>query len=402
MVGRVSMRFSESFGAWRRLGVLAAILCAAIVCLSASTSSGRALRTVHSHKTPASVVAAAKKAVSAAYGSGGVVPPPTKGPRAQKGKTVWWISCGQIYPSCVSQSQAFQAAAKVLGWHVTVVDGKASSTTATALIRQAIAAHVDGIGVDTYDCPGIKGALENARAAHIPTVSFAGYDCNSPIYKGKEGKSLYTAVTKLAGEADPAALFSSWGKMLGQYIIARNNGSVSFFYVTCTNNTVCTSINNGFQSAIKPCTGCHEISVPYSFADVPSPATQQWKSALLNHPTVTSIQFVPAGLLADGLQTAISGSGRTYTLYGGEGSPQDYSLIRQGKEVSSIVRQDAQGIWAAADTLNRIFAGQKPSTFPNEGGGFQIVDKTHNLPKSGLPAPARNYQAAYTKLWTGK
>jgi ribose transport system substrate-binding protein len=384
-----------------RAAVLAASLSVVALGIAACGSSSNSSGSSSAGTTPASVVAAAKAAVAKGYGTGYVEPPPTTGPTAQKGKNVWWISCGQIYPSCVSQSDQFVEAAKVLGWHVTVVDGKASSTTASALIRQAIAAHVDGIGIDTYDCPGIKGALEAAKAAKIPTVSFAGYDCNSPIFHGTEGPALFTAVVKLYGEADPAALFSAWGKMLATFIVAHTNGKATFFYVNCTDNTVCVSINQGFQSEIKLCTGCHEINVPYSFADVPNPATQEWKSALLAHPTVNAIQFVPAGLLADGLQAAITGTGHSYTLYGGEGSPQDYGLIREGKEVSSIVRQDAQGIWATADTLNRIFAGENPATFPNEGSGFQIVDKTHNLPASGTPAPARDFEAVYEKLWTG-
>lgn len=420
MVTRVCL-WCRSLGRSGRTALLAMSLCAVVLGVAAcgssssngsssssATSSAAASSSSASSSapaasgTPASLISSAQAAVNLAYGTGGVEPPPTSGPKAQTGKNVWWISCGQIYPSCVSQANQFLAAAKILGWKVTVVDGKASSTTASGLIRQAIAAKVSAIGIDTYDCPDIKGALEDAKAAHIPTVSFAGYDCNSPVYNGKEGPALFTAVTKLYGEADPAALFGGWGKLLAQYVIAKTGGKANFFYVSCTDNTVCVSINQGFQGEMKQCTGCKEVYVPYSFADVPNPATQEWKSALLNHPTVSSIQFIPAGLLADGLQSAINGAGRTFTLYGGEGSPQDYQLIREGKEVSSIVRQDAQGIWATADTLNRIFAGGNPSTFPNEGSGFQIVDKTHNLPASGIPKTAIDFQSAYQKVWTGQ
>ena len=391
----------------RHVALFTGGLCAVAFALAAMGSSSFASSPSHrasakTRGTPASVVAAAKKDVQKAYGTGFVEPPPSSGPRAQTGKTVWWVSCGQIYPSCAKASDEFEVEAKLLGWHANVVDGKASSTTASALIRQAVAAHVDGIILDTYDCPGIKGALQAAKAAHIPTVSFAGFDCNSPVYHGTEGPSLYTAVTRLLGQNDPSALFSAWARMLAENIIAKTNGHTTFFYVSCTDNTVCQIINRAFQKAIKPCTGCDEVYTPYSFADVPNPATQEWKSALLAHPSVKVLQFIPAGLLGDGLQTAVKGAGHSFTLFGAEGSPQDYSLIRSGAEVSSVVRQDSQANWATADTMNRILAGENPKKLPNEGGGFQIVDKTHNLPASGTPKPARNFEAVYKKVWTGK
>ena len=90
-------------------------------------------------------------------------------------------------------------------------------------------------------------------------------------------------------------------------------------------------------------------------------------------------------------------------LAGLAGSPQDFSLIGSGGEVDSVVRQDEQSTWATADTINRLLAGETPSQLPNEGGGFQVVDKNHNLPPAGqAPKPATNFQAVYEKVWTGK
>jgi ribose transport system substrate-binding protein len=372
--------------------------------IASTASSSAAAARVTAHTAQSNVVAAAKAAVQKGYGTGFVESPPATGPKGVKGKTVWWISCGSLYPSCVAAANQFKAAAtKYLGWHVTVVDGKSVPATVEAEIRQAIAAHAAAIGVDSMDCSDIKGAVQAAKAAHVIVVPRAGFDCNASELGANKGQSLYTAEPKIFGDADPTGLFGGWAKMLAQYIIAKNNGHLSLFYVSCDDKLVCTAINNGFMGEMKKCTGCKVVNVPYSFADVPNPATQEWKSALLAHPTVSQLQFIPEGLLALGLGTAIKQAGRKFTIYGGAGSPQDFSLIGSGGEVDSVVRQDEQSTWATADTINRLLAGEKASQLPNEGGGFQVVDKNHNLPPAGqAPKPATNFQAVYEKVWTGK
>jgi ribose transport system substrate-binding protein len=57
--------------------------------------------------------------------------------------------------------------------------------------------------------------------------------------------------------------------------------------------------------------------------------------------------------------------------------------------------------WAAADTLNRVFAGGSPASFPNEGTGWQYVDKDTNLPSGETYEPPVDYKAAYEKIWGG-
>jgi ribose transport system substrate-binding protein len=51
-------------------------------------------------------------------------------------------------------------------------------------------------------------------------------------------------------------------------------------------------------------------------------------------------------------------------------------------------------------------AGEKPEKIPNEGFGYQIIDKDHNVPPSGPYVPLNmntkepvNFKAAYKKVW---
>jgi ribose transport system substrate-binding protein len=157
------------------------------------------------------------------------------------------------------------------------------------------------------------------------------------------------------------------------------------------------------MQGLKPCKGCKVVNVPYTFAQVPNPATQQWKSAILSNPNAKVLGYVPSGLQQLGLQTAIKQAGRPLTVYGAEGGDINFNLIREGFEQNAVVRQDAQAIWATADTLNRLFAGEKSEDMPDEGGGFQIVDKDHNLPAKGQPyKPALDFPPLYEKVWNGQ
>ena len=82
--------------------------------------------------------------------AGAFQPPPTTGPKAVGGKTVWFISCGQAYIACVESSDAFKAAGTALGWKVTIVDGKATPSVAarkfsqTGLARSVVDRLVEG------------------------------------------------------------------------------------------------------------------------------------------------------------------------------------------------------------------------------------------------------------------
>jgi ribose transport system substrate-binding protein len=373
---------------------------------SSSTSSTQAASPAASTTSSGSTapwVTQAKADVTEGYGTGLVKPPPTSGPKAVKGKNVWYISCGESYSSCAAMSKDFKQASAALGWHTTLTDGKASPTVAAGLVRQAIAAKADGIVMVSYDCPGVKAALLAAQAAKIPVVSYLSFNCNSPAFPHSSNQPSLFVGPRILGATDPSGLSTLFGKLVAEYGIAAANGKMNELYVSCSAYVVCDTINKGYWNAIKPCTGCKVTNVLYTFAQVPNPAAQIWKSAILAHPDANVITYNPASIMPLGLQTAIKDAARPITVYGAEGGDLNYNNIRSGFEQDAVVRQDAQGTWATADTLNRIFAGGNPSTFPDEGGGVQVVDKSHNLPAAGQPyKSALDYQPLYEKVWNGQ
>src|SRR5688572_4388792 len=87
---------------------------------------------------------AAKANLDKAY-AGTNAEPPTSGPKPERGKNVWVISCAQSLESCARGSAAEKAAGRELGWKTTIFDGKADPATFNSGIRQALADKADGI-----------------------------------------------------------------------------------------------------------------------------------------------------------------------------------------------------------------------------------------------------------------
>jgi ribose transport system substrate-binding protein len=389
------------------LAGVAALAVTAAACSSSASSGGSASSgsPAGSGTTPASVVAAARAAVAAAYGSGYDGAPPATGPRAVRGKNVWYISCGQQAASCSEQASNFEAAAKVLGWHVTLGDSKLDSTVEASLVRQAVADHTDGIAINAFDCDKGKAVLQAAKAAHIPVVNWNGEDCGP----AGSAQSLFTAGVKFKVGANPAsesniAWFTIWGKLMADYAIAKLDGKGSVIFLHETTYTSLIATTDAYDAEMAKAPGIKVISVPFEITQMPNETTPIIKSALLANPHASAVQTEIDSLIPLGLAASIkAGPNPKITLFGAEGTQANIDLIRQGVQADSVVRLDDQSTWAQADELNRIFAGENPADLPAEGSGFQIVDATHNLPPAGTlyhaPVP---YETIYTKVWTGK
>jgi ribose transport system substrate-binding protein len=393
---------------WGRFAVAAVALLSALTiaaCGSSSSSSSSASATSSAGTSAASASGGATpafltqaKAVLAKGYAGDYQPPPTSGPKAVKGKNVWYISCGQAYQACVVQGDGFKDAAASLGWKVSLQDGKADPTTAAAIIRQAIAAKVDGIVVAYFDCPGIKSSLLAAQAAKIPVVSLGSVDCNSPIYGGN-GPALFAAAPKLMGSSDPASYYEKWAKARADYVIATTNGKANVLSIYENSQAIQQANGKAFADEMATCTTCTVKRVAFTFAQTPNPFTQDIKSAILADPKATIIGNGIDALMLLGLQPAVQQSGRKLDIDGAELNPANIGLIKSGVQHSAAAVPYGWFAYAAADTLNRIFAGEKPTTFPNEGSGWQFVDKTHNLPTGSVYNPSVDYRAAYEKIW---
>ena len=326
-------------------------------------------------------------------------PPPTEGPPAQRGKNVWFISCGQAFEACAVLSSEFQEAGEKLGWNVTIQDGKADPSAASQIIRQAIAAEVDGLVVTTFDCPGVKGALLEAQQAEIPVVNLGSLDCDNEIFDSSD-EALYTASAKLRGSDNVLAWWQEWARAKARYTVAVTEGKANILQIFENGQGIQRAAGEAFAEEMAKCTTCKVEPFPFTFAQVPNPFSQQIQSAMLANPDIDEVQNGLDALMFLGLQTAVQQAGRELTIYGSELNPGNVALIRDGQQKSAVSVPFGWFSYASADTLNRVFAGDDPSSFPNHGSGWQFVDQEHNLPPEGQNyEPPVDFKAAYDKIW---
>lgn len=381
---------------WARSALAVTITTAALALAGCSTIGNSA-------STGTATQSSADSALLKTGYAGAFDAPPASGPAAQKGKNVWYISCGQTYVACANSAIAFKQAGKALGWNVTTIDGKADPNTAATEIKQAIAAHVDGVALFTYDCPGIKSALLAAKAANMPVVNYGSIDCDDAGFGS--GDALFAASVNEQGSSNQADMWGVLGKARADYVTAKvGSAGGKIIDINETSQRAHVYQQKAFVAELgSKCPKCQMVNVPFTFSQVPTAATAIWKAALLANPDAKAITWDTDALMFDGLSTAIQQSSfRTSSVpkIGAEGNLPNMDLIRNGQQTSSSFIPYSWYQWGAADTLNRLFAGESASNLPSEGGGFMYIDKTHNLPASGKePKLPIDYQAEYKKVW---
>jgi ribose transport system substrate-binding protein len=326
-------------------------------------------------------VGEAQKIVQSGY-KGNFDPPPSRGPAAVRGKKVWYISCGQAYTACSTMASGFAEAGKDLGWEVTIQDGKATPSVAADIIRLGVAAKVDAIGLLSFDCPGIKSALLQAKQEKVPVEGGGSLDCDDPTF-GKQ-EPLFAATLNLLGSTNAGEFYYKMGQARGYYILAKTNGHANVVSINETGQRIQQMNSEGFRSVMKPCTDCKIDKTDFNFGQVPNPATQIWKSAVLRNKDVNVIEYGIDALMDLGLRPAVQQIDlKNVIVGGGEGYPNNFGLIRQGIQTFSVAVPYVWVGMAQADNVNRILAGQNPKDMPSEGAGFEYVDKDHNLPPEG-------------------
>lgn len=351
--------------------------------------------------TSAADVVTAAKAKLVKYQAGLSQSPPSTGPAAQKGKFVIIIPCGMAAPGCGVPGQAMADAAKALGWKSQIIDGKLNPTGYQDAMRQAIAAHPDGILTDALSCVDIKVQLQAAKDAKIPVIAGpSSFDCDA----SDSGPNLYTSVIKSGGDMIP--FHKALGEMRANYVIAKTDGKAKIILTTHSDFISTTLEQDAYKKVLATCAGCETVAtVNIAAGDLGTPAVIQQKVAtvLQQHPEATV--FVSSSDTVLGMigQTLRQNNNPKLIVVASEGYGNTLDLMRQGFSTAAGAFSQEWGAWAAADTLNRIFAGGETVAIPDSGMNMQMLDKEHGLdPVMGTGyVPTIDYKAAYKKVWAG-
>jgi ribose transport system substrate-binding protein len=106
---------------------------------------------------------------------------PTTGPKATAGKNVVVLAGDMKNGGILGVTEGFQEAAKVVGWHVRVIDGAGTVSGRTSAFSQALALKPDGIVIEGFDPIEQRPGLQAAQSAGIPIVGWHAGGALGPI-----------------------------------------------------------------------------------------------------------------------------------------------------------------------------------------------------------------------------
>jgi ribose transport system substrate-binding protein len=381
----------------RRTGVLFGVVAVLAAC---SSSSSPTSATGGGGGSSGQSVQAAVTATNTAYQ--GTSRPVDSTPRAAATtKTVAVISAGQAANSSAVPANGAVDAAHAMGWQVHLYDAAINPSNYAPLVRQAIAAGVNGIILDAIDCATVKEPLQEARQKGIAVVGLYAFDCNDPHTGGSSQPSLFTANVSF-GPQNPNidAFTGSYGAEQARYIIAKSNNTAKIIVIQDPEFTVLYWTYQGFVKTINASGGSQILDTLNITTNDLTHGTLESKiqSELLRFPNATWVKSPYTYVTTLGIAPALANNSGHVSVMGGEGFHDELDLIRQSKiTATNAISSDWQG-WAAVDTLNSAFLHQKPV---DSGIGWTIVDATHNLPSDPNAdwTPPINYKAEYKKAW---
>jgi ribose transport system substrate-binding protein len=348
-----------------------------------------------STKADYSSALAAAQANAYKFIAGTETKPPVSGPKAVVGKSIYVISCGQAVPGCSLQTNAALEAGKTLGWDVTVFDGSFGANDGyNKGIRQAIAAHANGIILVSIDCHMVTQPLREAKSAGLKVIGQNSFPC-------ADDPSLMTAMDYSSSTPSLASFGHAEGVAQADYIIAKTEGKAKILNFRFVDNALAIQMTNGFNSEIAKCTGCSVKDADITFSDygTPSGFSRKVSSALLAAGDVDAVRVPFDSFITGGVGQAVVNAGKAANtlVVGSEGFEANLNLIREKRGQSAAIASDQQWIgWGSADAMNRVFAGGEPTP---AGIGFKLVDAYYNLPSSGDYHSAVDFKSAYKAVW---
>jgi ribose transport system substrate-binding protein len=379
------------------LGVI--ITCTA-ACASCSTSEPSPIE-ASSASSPFNLpafLAANQRLVNANF-KGNASALPSSSPRPTPGENVWIISCGQLTAGCATPANAAYAAGKLIGWHMTLFDGKLNPQTWHEGIRQAIAAHANAILLDVVDCDAVRGSLLEAHAAGVKIFADGSYDCNDT---SPGASPLFDAQVEL-GSQYPS--YGAWVRALGatvaDWMIAITQGKARVIEFTENDVSVVRDVSAGFDARLAQCKTCRVLAKPQvTLSDLGTDLQQKAATVLAQYPQANAVFGMYDAAIQLGIGQAVVASGRKDSLAvtGLECYAANVTLIREdrGQDMCAGYPNAWTG-WAAIDGINRLLHGQ-PQV--EAGIGWRNIDATHNMPPTAQDYDGtEDYRANYKKIW---
>jgi ribose transport system substrate-binding protein len=382
---------------WGRIAIASAVVIA-IVALSAcgggGSSSGGSSSTSGSGPELASggsssaVVKEAEQLV--AEGSKPVTefPGPYKGPVAEAGKKILYVSCNDAAEGCKRTELGVEEAAAAAGWQLTKMDSLGNPATASDMIGRAKALGVEGVVVAALPPAAVQQGLEEAHDAGIFVV-------------GAEGN------TKPEGfDASAVWNYKHMGELEGAWMIEHSAGEAQVVRFNDPTFEAVSEDGAGLEAELSKCPGCEVVkTVETSVATIATKAESQCSSTFtgLSGP----LYYVSGGYDALVNPFCVNGarsagvSPEKLVMASWSGNKLNLKEVSEGDgyQQADVASPGEWSGWEAVDQLNRLFHGEKP--YPQPSIPVRLLTKesiTPEMLKSGWQGDV-DFRQKFTELF---
>jgi ribose transport system substrate-binding protein len=374
-------RYRPKLGAL--VATLALVSVAASACGSSSSNSSSAAASGSGTGASSSASGASASAAATVASFGKPVttwPGPNTPFTPPTGDKVTVITCSSTGITCVRVANGVVAAGKVLGWSVNVVDGKGDPTVWNSAIREAIADKSNGIVLAAVVPALASGAIQAARAAHIPVIYTLGN-----VLQG----------TNLAMDTDR----SEAGRVLADWTAVDSGGKAQVLVLYDNEFPELVSFANSYVAELAMvCPACKVVGKPsFTLETFATTLPGIVSNAMRDNPGLNYV-LAPYDSAATFIQQGARQVARTVKVMGDGGDQPTVANLKDGIESASMgVPSEWMG-WQALDAIGRYLAGKPVPNTPVVQGLMVPGDITTQAP-TGSYSGGFDYQASYKKLW---
>jgi ABC-type sugar transport system substrate-binding protein len=303
-----------------------------------------------------------------------------------EGKYVIYVNCGQ--PACVSQGEAFEEAAKVLGWRSETINVKLPTPEEIqAAFEEVIRKAPDGVA-----SAGFGPALYPKQIKKLDEMGVFVAEQTGEVESGEDGVTYDPLGPEKAAEALA---------VLANKSVADAGGEGEFGAILLTGFPIVEAYTAGWSEEIEAiCPECSVKTLEVTPESIGKSAPEEITNFLRANPGIHSI-LLSYGALSSGLAAALTNAGvEIPKMYAWGIDPPGIEELQKG-ELSAAAPDPYQEVsWQSIDGMARSFAGEKTFEQP-----FQEpiiwAESFGNVPTTTEPRPEVNpdYQEQFKKLW---
>lgn len=315
---------------------------------------------------------------------------PTAGPALAKGKKVVYLSGDEQNDISRLYGVYMKAAAKKMGWELTIIDGHGSPAQWLAGFNQAIALKPDGIAMFA-DAASLMEPSKTATEQGIPVVGLHAAATPGPHPE----LNLFFNI-----QQDTVAI----GQAQADWVIAHSNGKARAVVLSHNEYAIAATKSGATRDRLKECTGCEVldyVNSPASEAAQRQPQlTTSWVQRFGLPLYATSVGDNDWDFAVPVLRQAGVDPSQVF-LVAADGNRSAYDRIRQGDQYQQVTVSEPIELQAfqALDELNRAFNKETPSGFIQNP--YLVTSENVNAEGGDKNAffPSNGYKEQYYKLW---